>query len=192
MTRALLKLTGTTPLLCHNIQLNDPDNDFTRLIAEITAKKNKKTDQDRAEIARLEWFGGLYTAPGVGGPLIPTGNIRKCLIEAAKVTRQGRQIGRGIAFIGMHVPLIYEGPRNLEELQASPTYNYRVSVNVTGKRVIRIRPQFPVWAVEAHAEIITDIIDPDDVEQIVKRAGLIEGLGDNRVNGFGRFTATMR
>ena len=71
-----INLFGTTPLLVHNVQLADPDNTFARKIATITGKR-KKTPEDRAVIADLEWMGGLY----MDGDecVMPTANFTWCL-----------------------------------------------------------------------------------------------------------------
>ena len=187
MARVTIELTGTTPLLCHNIRLSDPDDSVTRQIALVTSKR-KKTDEDRKEIAKLEWFGGLYTVDGIAGPVIPTGNIRKCLVQAAKVSRLGTAVQRALHFHDLFVPIIYDGPKDAGELVNDPAYIHRASVGVGQSRVIRVRPQFPRWAVTASAELLEDVLSLDDLSLIVERAGLIEGLGDNRVNGYGRFS----
>ena len=179
------ELSGTSPLLCHNAQLADPDNKFVRQIAEITGKR-KKTEEDRKEIARLEWFGGLYVQNG-SGPVIPTGNVRKCLIEAGKVTKQGKQVSRAIAFADLHVPIAYEGPRDIEQLSKRDEFYNRTSVGIGARRTMRTRPCFPQWAVVADAILLEDVMDLSDLELVCERAGLAEGLGDNRVNGYGRF-----
>lgn len=184
------ELRGTSPLLCHNAQLADPDNDFSRRIAEITGKR-KKTEEDRKAISRLEWFGGLYVQNG-SGPVVPTANIRKCLIEAGKVTKQGKQVGRAIAFGDLHVPIAYEGPRDIEQLSKRDEFYNRASVGIGANRTMRTRPCFPQWAVVADALLLEDIMDLVDLELIVERAGLAEGLGDNRVNGYGRFEGEVK
>lgn len=181
-----LKLRGTSPLLCHNIQLADPDNAWVRQIAEITAKR-KKTEEDRRQIERLEWYGGLYVAPGIEGPAIPTGNIRKCLINAGKITKQGTQVARAISFTSQFVPVAYEGSRNIDELFKQDAFKFRAFVGVGTKRVARMRPHFQNWALVAEAILLDDVMDPYDLQRIVALAGLSEGLGDGNKIGFGRF-----
>jgi hypothetical protein len=39
---------------------------------------------------------------------------------------------------------------------------------------------------------VTETLDLDDFEAIVQAAGVVEGLGDNRINGMGRFTALVK
>lgn len=180
-----LELTGTSPLLMHNINLADPDNEFTREIATYTAKR-KKTEDDRRAIDRLEWFGGLYVANGQ--VIMPTGNIRKSFINAGKISKQGAQVTRALNFTDLHVEVIYAGPADLELLYKDSTFSNRSAVGIQGKRTMRVRPQFTQWAVVADALLLEDVMDIDDLRRVAKRAGLAEGLGDNRVNGYGRFT----
>jgi hypothetical protein len=183
-----LEIAGTSPLLMHSIQLADPDNQFTREIATYTAKR-KKTEDDRRAIERLEWFGGLYTSNG--RIVMPTGNIRKTFINAGKISKQGTQVTRALQFTDLQVPLAYDGPDDLELLFKDPAFSNRAAVGVSGKRVMRVRPQFNTWAIVADAVLLEDVMDIDDLERVAKRAGLAEGLGDNRVNGYGRFTVRV-
>lgn len=183
-----MELVGTTPLLCHNIVLADPDNPIKREIDTYTAKR-KKTEDDRRAIERLEWFGGLYVDNG--RPVMPTANIRKSLVEAGKITKQGRQVARALQFGDMYVPIAYDGPTDLEALYADKAYSHRASVGVNGKRTMRVRPQFPQWAIVADALLMEDVMDLDDLVRVTERAALAEGLGDNRINGYGRFTARV-
>lgn len=179
-----IELRGTTPLLQHNARMADPDDEFVRAIAEITGKR-KKTEDDRKAISRLEWYGGLYI--NGAGPVMPTGNIRKCIIESAKVDKLGKQVGRAFAFSDLNAPLSYEGPRDVDELFKQEQFQHRASVGIGARRTMRTRPVFPTWAVVAEGNLVTDVLDFDDFQRIVERAGIIEGLGDNRVNGYGRF-----
>lgn len=185
--RITLEMTGTTALLCHNVQLADPDNEFVREMKVLTAKKTNKTEDDRRAIERLEWYGGLYAVDGINGPVLPTANLRKCLNDAAKMTRQGKEVERSLLFLDLYVPIIYDGPRDVDELFARPEYHNRASVRVSTSRVMRVRPCFPHWAIVANAELLEDVMDPTDLGRILERAGLVEGLGDNRRNGYGRF-----
>lgn len=180
-----IELRGTSPLLMHNIRLADPDDEWTQEISKITSKR-KKTEDDRRQIERLEWFGGLYTAEGAG-IVVPTSNIRKCFIEAAKITRQGKQLGRAVAFTDFHAPLVYNGNGNLDALYANPDFSSRLTVGIGTKRVIRVRPRFYPWTLTAEAHILTEVLDLDDLKNIVRLSGISEGLGDNRSNGYGRF-----
>jgi len=183
-----------SPLLCHNPQLADPDNKWSKEISQLTHKR-KKTEDDRLAISKLEWFGGIYEAPGiVEGLAYPTANIRKCLVQAAKVTRLGRSVERAVFFRDMFIPLDYGGNhrKDVKALFSIADHVHRTSVVVGGKRTMRTRPCFPKWTLTAEADVITNVLDLDDFKRIIEAAGRIEGLGDNRINGYGRFTAVVK
>lgn len=190
MANVRITIRGTTPLLCHNVQLADPDNPISKEIAKITAKR-KKTEEDRTEIAKLEWYGGLYLAPGIDGPVMPTANIRKAFIEGAKITKQGRSVERALTFLQKDVPITYEGPRDIDKLFKIPTFHNRSAVRVQMARTMRTRPQFPEWVLIADAYYAENVMDLDEFRRVIDLAGMAEGLCDNRKNGYGRFTAEV-
>lgn len=183
-----LEITGTSPLLMHNISLADPDNPIVREIATYTSKR-KKTEDDRRAIERLEWFGGLYVEDG--RIVMPTGNIRKCIIQAGKISKQGTQVTRALQFTEMNVPLVYEGPQDPKELFQLDEFHDRAAVGISGKRTMRVRPKFPRWALVADAILLESVMDLSDLQRVAELAGKAEGLGDNRVNGFGRFSVRI-
>lgn len=183
-----VELLGNTPLLCHSIALADPDNPIVAEIKTYTDKR-KKTEDDRRAIERLEWFGGLYVEDG--RPVFPTGNIRKAFIQAGKISKQGTAVSRALNFTTLSVPIAHGGPDDLEDLYADKAYVNRSAVGISGKRTMRVRPQFTKWALAADAILLEDVMDLDDFVRIAERAGLAEGLGDNRGNGYGRFSVTV-
>lgn len=185
-----LKLVGRSPLMLHNIRLADPDDDFAKQIAILTHKR-VKTEEDRKAIAKLEWYGSLYLSANGAGVVLPTANLRKCLIQTAKVSKLGTALGRALHFADAAVPIQYDGPRDLQQLYEIPTFSDRRAVGVSGSRTMRTRPIFRAWAVEAIAEVIEDVMDLEAVRRVVEMAGLIEGLGDNRINGYGRFEGVV-
>jgi hypothetical protein len=190
MARICVTLTGSSPLLCHNIRLADPDDPIVKQIAELTGKRTK-TEEDRRAIGRLEWFGGLYTAPGIEGPAMPTANIRKCFIRGGTIHRLGTQIGRALFFVDAFVAIQYPGPRDLDELFPREEFTLRTLVGVSQARTLRTRPRFQEWRIQAPAELVEDALDFDDLIRAVESAGVVEGLGDFRIGGYGRFTAKV-
>lgn len=183
-----LEITGTSPMLMHNISLADPDNPIVREIQTYTGKR-KKTEDDRRAIERLEWFGGLYVEDG--RIVMPTGNIRKSFIQAGKISKQGTQVTRALQFTEMNVPLSYDGPDDPKELFKLAEFHDRAAVGISGKRTMRVRPKFPRWALVADAILLESVMDIQDLERVAELAGKAEGLGDNRVNGFGRFAVKI-
>lgn len=187
-----VKLTGVSPLLLRNPLLVDPDYEVTRAISAITGKR-KKTEDDRREIERLEWYGGLYLEPSTngGGPTLvqPTSKVRKSIIDAARIYKLGAQVERALLFDGIYVPLIYDGPRDIDKLWESGRYLSRLSVGINKKRVMRVRPQFFPWSLTVSGVFLTEVMDEADLVRCVETAGRAQGIGDNRVNGYGRYTA---
>ncbi len=194
-------LLGASPLLHHSPIMVDPEFHINRKIKAITCKK-KKTDEDHKLIEELEWHGGLYTAMVDGRMCVtqPCSKVRKCLIGAARISKQGKQVERAINMTGLNAPLLYDGSDKVKDFDAEivrlfndKSFHSRLSVVIGGKRVMRIRPQFCQWALVVEAEYFPDSgLNFDELQRIVKLAGKTEGIGDNRVNGYGRFRGHVR
>lgn len=185
-------ITGTTPLLMHSdagVNAEHPLNKAKALLTKKTA--SKRTAEENREIRRLEWLLGIYTD---GEQVIyPTANVARCLKEAGKITKQGTQITRGLSFDGVEVPLRYarNGHAGIEALFEDSNFVDDRSVGVGQKRVMRTRPRFMPWALTLTGELFDDVMDVADLRRIAELAGRAIGLGDNRVNGFGRFTVEV-
>lgn len=188
--KIVVSIKGTSPLLMHNPRMVDPDFELKRKIAELTAKR-KKTDEDLKNIEMLEWYGGLYEVDGV--VVQPASKVRKCLINTARMSKMGKAVERAVSFSELYVPLSYDGPKGIDEIYADKRFHSRLSVGLAGKRVMRVRPQFFPWALTVTGLFVEDAgLNFDELERLVEMAGIVEGIGDNRVNGYGRFTATVK
>ena len=188
--RITVELQGTSPLLMHNPQMVDPNFEANRQIKVLTAKR-KKTDEDLRQIEQLEWHGGLYSENGV--VVQPTSKVRKCLINTGKISKQGKMVERAVSFEGMNVPLVYKGQKSLDKLATDPEFQSRLSVGIGNKRVMRMRPKFFPWALSVTGLFVIDAgLNFDEFERLVELGGLVEGIGDNRVNGYGRFIGTVK
>lgn len=184
-----LNITGTDPLLMHNARLSDEFDPIVRLMKEITSKRTNKTDDDRWELRRLEFHGGLYMDKNLG-PYIPGQNIERALRDAAVVTRQGKNIQRGVVVLTSRARLEYDGPRDADDLWEDKNYVSSASIKVGTSRVIRTRPMFQEWAVSVDLSLDTEIMDRETLEGIVHRAGKSVGLGDWRPR-YGKFSAEL-
>lgn len=179
-----LTLTGTAPLLMHNVRLANPMDPIARQMKAISGKR-KKTDQDHADLADLEWVGGLYWDAEVG-PYLPGANIEKSIVEGGRITKQGKQIERGLFVVDNVCPLIYSGPRALDALKADANFRSALAVKVGQSRVIRTRPMFTQWAVEADATVDPGLLSLDVLQGICDDAGSMAGIGDYRPR-YGRY-----
>lgn len=185
-----IEVTGTSPLLMHNPRMVDPEFELNRQIKALTAKR-KKTDEDMKQVEKLEWYGGLYEQDGI--VVQPTSKLRKSLVNAAKISKQGKSIERSLSFGELNVPLIYEGPRDIDQLFADKRFHSRLSVGIGNKRVMRVRPQFFPWAMKIGGLFVEDAgLNFDELERIAELAGVVEGIGDNRINGYGRYKAVVK
>jgi len=184
-----LNITGTDPLLMHNARLSDEFDPIVRLMREITSKRTNKTDDDRWELRRLEFHGGLYMDKNLG-PYIPGQNIERALRDAAVVTRQGKNIQRGVVVLTSRARLDYDGPRDPDDLWEDKNYVSSASIKVGTSRVIRTRPMFQEWSVTVDLTLDTEIMDRETLEGIVHRAGKSVGLGDWRPR-YGKFSAEL-
>ena len=188
-----VELVGTSPLLMHNPRMVDPDFELVREIKVITGKR-KKTDDDLRMIEKLEWFGGMYESNGTGPrrAVQPTSKVRKCLINTGKISKQGKMIERAVSFGELYVPLIYDGPEDLDKLYADKRFHSRLSVGVGNKRVMCVRPQFFPWKLTVNGLFVEDAgLNFDELERIVELSGVVEGIGDGRAIGYGRFVGRV-
>lgn len=180
-----LKLVGVSPLMMHNGQLADPTNKFTKAVKQISSRR-KKTDEDFAELKRIEWLGGLYLDEK-GEVAITADMILGCVIGGAKKNKNGPGAKAGVYEKAPFFKLVYDGPTKPEELYDDGRFcDYR-GVKVGTARVMRSRPIFGSWSVSVALEVDTEIIDSKDVIQAIAVAGEKIGLGDYRPR-FGRFT----
>lgn len=183
-----MTLTGTEPLLMHNARLADPLDPATKALRAVSSKR-VKTDDDREEMARLEFIGGLYLDPDVG-PYVPGENIERCLVDGGKITKSGRKVTQGV-FVKTNInPIAYPGPRDPEGLWADVNFRLVKSVKVTTSRVMRTRPMFRQWKLDAEGVLDTAVLSLEDLRSIAETAGSRIGLGDYRPR-YGRFVAEV-
>lgn len=179
-----------------NPAMADPDNETTQRIKAITSKGAKMTSEDRAEKSQLQWFGSLYI--NNGEPFLPANNLLRCFVEAGKRTRNGTDVERALVPTEARLFLEYNGPRDVQKLWLDTAYRYETMVNGNpsgGKKksmVPSTRPMFPKWSITARWELFEKALDYNRFLEIAEEAGLTQGVGDNRRNGFGRFHVEVR
>ena len=107
MESITFKIRGTAPMLHHNSQLADPLNPHARALKKISGKR-KKTDEDYADMARVEMLGGLYWTEAAGLH-VPGENIEACIIGAAKFKKLGTTFKRSAQVVDLTCPLLGTG-----------------------------------------------------------------------------------
>ena len=178
------QLKSDCPMIVHNGQTADPLNKWSKALKAVSGKR-KKTDADYEELARLEFFAGLYM--GKSGPIIPAANIDSMLINAAKKNREGPMAKSG-AFCLTDVDMIYDGPRTPEEMWDDGNFRHVAIVRVQMARVARTRPVFKEWSAVVSLQIEDSVVNVKQVEDWFHIAGTQIGLGDWRPQ-HGRFSA---
>lgn len=182
--------TGTRPLLMHNVRLASPLNSYAKRMKALNAKR-VKTDEDRFEIAHVEWEGGLYFDDEIG-PYIPAPSVYRSLIDGARLTKAGKKIERGVTMTDLVHPLIYKGPRDLVGLWGdgeSEFVDIRTA-RVGTSKIDRCRPIFRTWAFEADCLIDPKVIDFDEFSEVAANAGEMAGIGDYRLM-YGRYSVEV-
>lgn len=165
-------------------------NPYAKRLKALNSKR-VKTDDDRMDIARVEFEGSLYFDAEVG-PFIPAQNLFRSLVCGARLTKAGKKIERGLVMTDFMLPLVYSGPRTVDGLWgdgASEFVDIR-PVTVQRQKVDRCRPIFRSWLVEAEALIDPKVIEFDEFMAVAATAGAMEGLGDFR-SMYGRYSAEV-
>jgi hypothetical protein len=161
--------------------LGDPDNEYVRAIGRLNGLKSKITDEQRAERDWLKFRGGLYYDEQ-DGPILPAANVFRSLQQGASLTRDGKNIERGLVILDEHSPLDYDGPRTPEELWGGGTSRFvdRRMARVNRAPVVAIRPRFEEWTATFRFELDEEVMNPADFEHIAEKAGRMIHVGDYR------------
>jgi hypothetical protein len=188
-----IKAVGTKDLLLHNVDLANPLNTHARRMTELRATPSKRrTEKWFEDMAREQFLGAFYVVPDIDGPALPTENLRRSIVGAAKASRQGTHVLRALEVTAAFVPIIYDGPRSLDKLWDQSWYLTRM-IRGTGGASPTTFPKFPAggWAVKVPFELDESVLNLRDLEEIAQRAGRIEGLGASRKQGYGRYDALI-
>ena len=181
-----MSLVGDRPLLMHAARLSDPLDPIALDLKRLAAKRGKVA-ADYEELARIEWYGGLWLADGA--PCIPGEALESCFAAAARTRRMGRAAGAGF-MVARPAPLDYGGPRDIDALWRMAEYRFRFPVQVNGSRTMRTRPRFMNWSAIVEAEFLPSLLTRADILEIFRIAGAQVGIGDWRPK-FGRFRVNV-
>ena len=185
MKQMKIRIESIAPMIMQSAQLVDPLDPVTKAIKLITDKRTKKTEDDLERLGNLEYQGCLYMHPD-HGPIMPAANVERMMRDAATATKRGRDVKKGMQMLQDYAVVEYDGPRDLPGLRADGRFRIRTSVGVNGKRVMRVRPIFPEWALEFTLSYDPQVFNADAVKEILEAAGRYIGIGTWRPR-FGRF-----
>lgn len=184
------KLTGITTLLVHSERLANPRDPATRALKELTARNRgkNKTDELGEQIAELEWRASMYLDSN-GEPCMPADNILATLKNAARKTKQGKQVEAAVFSTKKSFPLMYDGPRTQDDLwKDGRFFDYR-AVGVQRARVMRARPKWEDWSINIELQFDDELVSETDMRSILDIAGTQVGLCEKRPQ-LGRFAVS--
>lgn len=187
METITFKITGAA-LLMHSIRLANPLDPITKRMKALTSIR-KKTDENLADIADVEFEGGLYYDETVG-PYIPGMWLDACLVDGGKLQKNGTKIKQSALVLDDMVPIEYEGPRTPEKLKADPRFRDVRAVTIGQAKTMRCRPKFTNWGAQFSVQFDPQLINRNELVAALHAAGQCKGLGDFRPR-FGRFTAEV-
>jgi hypothetical protein len=178
-----VKIRGVSPLLMHNGQTADPLNKFSKQLKAVS-KKTKKTDEDHAEMSRIEWHAGLYTNED-GKLIIPSTLIEASIQDGAKKSKLGKAF-KSAVFVNDDAVLDIGNNKKAADLWGDDQYRDVRGVRIGQSRVMRTRPVFNQWRLNFVLYFDDEQVNKSDVVKAINDAGSKAGLGDFRPR-FGRF-----
>lgn len=177
---------GIKPLVVHNNQTVDTLNPIAKQIKEISSKR-KKTDADLEEMARLEWYGGLYLDDKTKEPIIPTKCLMACIRSGGKKHKLGKHVQESVRICN-DTPIQYDGPRQPVEMWNDEKFRLRTPCKVGQASIIRTRPKFNDWKLDFAVDLDEQVLNPIDLKTVMETAGKL-GLCDYRPY-YGNFEVT--
>lgn len=193
MDMIILTLTGRSPLLMHSARFADPlDAGARNHAALVKVAKKSKTPEAILAVAKSEYLGGIYH-DHLLGPYVPGTMVRAALVDGARLSREGKDVARAVQIIDDRLALEYAGPRDPEALWENPAFRDGRTVVVSNRRVMRYRPMFKQWALQARVFFDPSMVEPAKLLMFADKAGQYVGIGDFRPDkggSFGRFKVT--
>lgn len=190
----LIEAIGTKPLLLHNVDLANPLNPWFRKAAELRGIPSKRrTEKWHEEMAYTNFMGAFYDIPEIAGIAIPSENLRRSIIGAARISRLGASVTRALSVTTAASELIFDGPKDPQRLWDSGKFHLtRMIRSGVGNATPTTYPIFKDWAIRVPFDLDESILNARDLRDLAERAGQVEGLGASRKQGYGRYDALVK
>lgn len=183
MKKLNYRIKGTTPLLMHSDKTANPLHPLTKKLKELTKKRNK-TDEDLEAISRVEFEAGCYFENGKY--LMPASVLDATFLASSKMFKQG-VLWKQACFIANDALFEFKDSKLApNKLYDKPGYVDMRTVKVSQSKTMRCRPIFQHWEFSCTIVLDEAKLNENEVDNIVKNAGLYVGLCDYRPR-FGRF-----
>lgn len=187
ISESTFRLTGTTPLLMHNVRMANPLDEYAKAVSELTARKKNLTPEEFAsEKSKLQFMGGLYWNDEIGLSL-PGYNVFKCFVEGARMSKNGTKLEQAIVDYTPHCAIDPWAAKydTADEVFADQHY-LMTMVKIGASTVPSTRPQFLTWALDISFTFDDSIVDEATLLSSGEAAGRFKGLGDGRLKGYGK------
>jgi hypothetical protein len=194
MQQAKVKVTGINPLLQNNPQTVDRFNPYTKRMAQINAKKTRRTDDDYRELQDIEVRSKIYFDDKLG-IYVPGSWVSAALAAASfKVAKISKAEVRGSVFMTEdRIRLNYENSnlvKDPDDIVKNPQFRIAMTLKQGQVRVVKAVPIFHKWGFETVIEFDDKTIDPDSIARIIEHSAKYGGFGDFRPT-FGRAVAEV-
>lgn len=185
MKEIKVKITGTTPLLCNNFSDAAQLSASSGIRAAIIGDKGSPREQAMQK---------LYVGNN-GKPMIPQPNLFRCLIDAGKYFKAGKNkvttmksslIPACVEIDGVEIPIYHNDPWEID--------TRAVRIPATGGRILCYRPKFNDWSLCFTMRLDDEVMTKELLREIFDAAGKRIGLGDFRPDckgPFGKFVVTQ-
>lgn len=184
MERLKFQLQSECPLICHNGQLADPMNSFSKQLKQISGKRGK-TDADLEQMAKIEWYASFYIDNN-NRLCIPSDVMEAALINGSKKHKLGNQAKAGL-FVVDNIILEFDGSKmTIDELWERDENRFTKAVRVGNSRVMRTRFWAKDWQGKVEIAFDPGLLNPQQIRDIMKVTGEVVGICDWRPR-FGRF-----
>lgn len=194
MRQATIKVTGINPLLQNNPQTVDRFNQYTKSMAQINAKKTRRTDEDYRELQDIEVRAKMYFDENIGVYVPATWISSGIAATSFKVAKISKADIRGALFTtDDKIKLEYRDSRKVKkpaDIVGNPNFRICLTLRQGQVRVVKAAPIFHEWSFETMVEYDDKIIDPDSLDRIVEHMAKYGGFGDFRPT-FGRAIAEV-
>jgi hypothetical protein len=181
-------LVGIRPLLLANRQAADPLSPWFKIFKQFRAKRTK-TEDDYLKNDENMFQAHLYVHPETKRLYIPVLNVHQLLIDGGAKNKKKDIVKGGVFFDEQFgFELQYDGPKDIEKLQADPRFRLRRLVpGSTGGASPVVYPLLPTgWKLPIVGKFDESVLEDEDMTTILDSAGMRVGLGGWHPM-FGRF-----
>jgi len=182
MKQVTVRIKGVCPMLMHGDRTANPLDYYAKALKKVTSKRNK-TEDDHAEISRLEFEAGMYYDKTY---YIPAANIEATLLASAKHSKSGTLIKQALLVPENGTFEFTDSSVEPAKLYDKNGYVDMRTVKIGTSKTVRTRPIFHDWECSFVAFLDPVKMDTDILKEVVENAGKYVGLGDYRPR-YGRF-----